>query len=340
MVTLNQVTSEASLLNRVILPAFQTSLFTLSLLVLGICYARAQDFPSGPIRMLVPFAPGGGVDTMARLVGAKMSELLGQTIVIDHRPGAGGNLGADAVAKATPDGSTILLTVSGLAASPSLYKALPFDPLKDLAPVSQLAASTLLLVVTPKLPVTTIQELIALAKAKPGSLNFGSSGVGAPLHLTMEIMKHSTGVDMVHVPFRGDAPLNTALIAGDIDLSFMPITTGQPLVDSSRVRALGVTGLKRAIALPNVPTLAEAGVAGLETSSWYGIFAPAKTPRPILDRLQREVARTVQLPDIADRIRAQGNEPVGSTIDEFAKLFRNDVARFAKIVEVARIPRQ
>ena len=198
----------------------------------------------------------------------------------------------------------------------------------------------MLLVATPRLPVNTVQALIALAKAKPGSLNFGSSGVGAPLHLTMEIMKHSAGIDMVHVPFRGDAPLNTALIAGDIDLAFVPIATGQPLVEAGRVRALGVTGLKRTAALPDVPTLTEAGLAGLETSSWYGIFAPAKTPRPILNRIQRETAEAVRSPDVSSRIRAQGNEPVGSTAEEFAALFRNDVARYAAIVQIARIPKQ
>jgi tripartite-type tricarboxylate transporter receptor subunit TctC len=312
----------------------------LSLVATAFHDAHAQDYPNAPIRMVVPFAPGGGVDTMARQIGAKMSESLGQPVVVDHRPGAGGNIGASAVAKATPDGYTILLTVSGLAASPSLYKSLTFDPLNDLAPVTQLAASTMLLVVTPKLPARTTQELVALAKKKAGGLNFGSSGVGAPLHLTMEMMKHSAGIDMVHVPFRGDAPLNTALIAGDVDVAFVPIATGQALADDGRVRALGVTGLKRAPGFPKVPTLAEAGVTGLETSSWYGIFAPAKTPRAIIERLQREAAKAVQSPDVADRIRAQGNEPVGSTSDEFAVLFRNDIARYAKIIEIAGIPRQ
>jgi tripartite-type tricarboxylate transporter receptor subunit TctC len=290
--------------------------------------------------MIVPFAPGGGVDTMARQVGQKMSELLKQTVVIDHRAGAGGNIGADAVAKAPPDGYTILLTVSGIAAAPSLYKSLSYDPLKDLAPVSQIAASTMLLAVNPKLPVKTTQELVALAKGKPGALNFGSSGVGAPLHLTMEMMKYAAGIDMVHVPFRGDAPLNTALIAGDVEVAFVPIATGQPLVDAGRVRALGVTGIKRATAMPNVPTLAEAGVKGLETSSWYGIFAPIKTPRAIVDALQRAAAAAAQSPEVAERIRAQGNDPVGSTTEEFATLFRNDLARYAKIIEVAKIPRQ
>jgi tripartite-type tricarboxylate transporter receptor subunit TctC len=301
---------------------------------------RAQDYPNRPIRLMVPFAPGGGVDATARILAAKMAESLKQPVVLDHRPGAGGTLGADAVAKAAPDGYTILLTVSGLAAAPALYKSLPFDPVRDLAPVSQLAASTLLLVVTPKLPAATTQELIALAKAKPGSLNYGSSGVGAPLHLNMEIFKHSAGIDIVHIPFRGDAPMNTALVAGDVQLAFMPAATGVPLADAGRVRALGLIGLKRAAALPNVPTLTEAGVKGLESTSWYGVFAPAKTPRPIVDQLAREVAKAVKSPDFAGRMRNQGDEPIGSSPDEFAALFRADVVRFARIIEIAKIPKQ
>ena len=314
-------------------------------LVLGLAplcahHARAQDFPNRPIRLMVPFAPGGGVDTTARILAAKMQESLKQPVVVDHRPGAGGTLGADAVAKAAPDGYTILLTVSGLAAAPALFKSLPFDPVRDLAAVTQLAASTLLLVVTPKLPAATAQELIALARAKPGSLNYGSSGVGAPLHLTMEIFKHSAGIDIVHVPFRGDAPMNTALIAGDVQLAFLPASTGVPLTDAGRVRALGLIGRKRAAALPNVPTLSEAGVKGLEASSWYGVFAPAKTPRAIIDILQREVAKAVNSPDFADRMRTQGDEPIGGTPDEFAALVKADVARFGRIVEIAGIPKQ
>jgi tripartite-type tricarboxylate transporter receptor subunit TctC len=302
--------------------------------------ASAQDYPSRPIRLMVPFAPGGGVDAMARILAAKLTESLRQTVVVDHRPGAGGTLGADAVAKATPDGYTLLLTVSGLAAAPALYKSLPFDPVKDLAAVTQVAASTLLLVVTPKLPVTSTQQLIALAKAKPGSLNYGSSGVGAPLHLTMEIMKHSAGIDIVHVPFRGDAPLNTALLAGDVQAAFIPTSTGQPLSAAGRVRALGIIGLKRAAALPDVPTLSEAGVKGLEATSWYGVFAPARTPRAIVERLAVEVGKAVQSPDVADRMRAQGNEPVGGTPDAFSALVKADVARFARIVEIAGISKQ
>ena len=312
----------------------------LALAALGCQDAPAQDFPHRPIRLMVPFAPGGGVDATARILAAKLAESLKQPVVVDHRPGAGGTLGADAVAKAAPDGYTILLTVSGLAAAPALFKSLPFDPVRDLAPVSQLAASTLILVVTPKLPAATAPELIALAKAKPGTLNYGSSGVGAPLHLTMEMFKHSTGIDIVHVPFRGDAPMITALLGGDVQLAFVPASTGVPLVDSGRVRALGLIGRKRAAALPDVPTLTESGIKGLEASSWYGVFAPARTSQAVIDRLQREVAKAVKSPEFASRMRTQGDEPVGGTPDELGALLKADVARFARIVEIAGIAKQ
>ncbi len=302
--------------------------------------ARSQDYPSRPIRLMVPFAAGGGVDTTARILAAKLTESLKQTVIVDHRPGAGGTLGADFVAKAPPDGYTILLTVSGLAAAPALYKALPFDPVRDLAAVTQIAASTLILSVTPKLPAATMQELIALARSKPGSLNYGSSGVGAPLHLNMEIFKHAAGIDIVHVPFRGDGPMITALIAGDVQLAFLPAATGVPLADSGRTRALGLIGSKRTAALPTVPTIAESGVKGLEATSWYGIFAPAKTPRPVIDILAREFAKATNAPDVAARFRKQGDEPIGSTPEEFAALVKADVARFARIVDIAGIPKQ
>ena len=298
----------------------------------------AQNYPNRTVRIVVPFAPGGGVDVLARLVGTKLSELTRQPVVVDHRPGAGGNLGADVVAKSPPDGYTILLAVSGLAVSPSLYRTLPFDPVRDLVPVTEVVASTLLLVVTPKLPVTSVQELIALAKSKPGTLNYGSSGLGSPLHLSMEIFKSSAGVDLVHVPFRGDAPINAALIAGNIELAFVPQLTGLPLIQSGQLRALGSTGLKRAAALPDVPTMAEAGVRGLETSSWNGMFVPAGTPPEIVAAIQREVGRVLAT-EVGERIRAIGNEPIGSTPEEFAVKFKADVARFAKAVEDAKIPK-
>jgi tripartite-type tricarboxylate transporter receptor subunit TctC len=298
----------------------------------------AQNYPNRTVRMIVPFAPGGGVDVLARLVGTKWSEQVHQPVVIDHRPGAGGNLGADVVAKSPPDGYTMLLAVSGLAVAPSLYRTLPYDPLKDLIPVTEVVSSRLLLVISRKLPVNSVQELVALAKSKPGGLNYGSSGLGAPLHLTMEIFKSSAGIEAQHVPYRGDGPLNAALIVGDIDLAFVPQLTGIPLVQGGQVRALGATGMQRVAALPDVPTIAEAGVRGLEPSSWNGLFVPAGTPREIVSAIQQQVVRVLTT-EISERIRATGNEPVGSTPEEFAAKFRADVARFAKAIEEAKIPK-
>jgi tripartite-type tricarboxylate transporter receptor subunit TctC len=300
--------------------------------------AVAQSWPNRTVRMVVPFAPGGGVDTLARLVGTKMSELTGQPVVIEHRPGAGGNLGADAVAKSPPDGYTMLLAVSGLAVAPSLYRTLPYDPRKDLVPVTEVVSSSLVLLVTPRLPVKSVQELVALAKSKPGTLNYGSSGLGAPLHLTMEIFKSSAGIDIQHVPFRGDAPLNAALIAGNIELAFVPQLTGLPLIQGGQVRGLAVTGGKRVAAHPDLPTVTEAGVRGLEVASWNGLFVPAGTPRETVAAIRQIVVRVLAT-DVGERIRTTGNEPVGSTPEAFAVKFRADVARFAKAIEDAKIPK-
>src|SRR5262245_8490327 len=226
--------------------------------------ASGQSYPSRPIRIIVPFPAGGGVDTMARIVGNKLSERIGQPVMIEHRPGAGGNIGADVVAKAPPDGYTVLLTVNGLAISPSLYRSLPFDPHKAFEPVTHVAASQFVLVGSMKMPATTVQEVIALARAKPGSLNYGSSGVGAPLHLLAEIFKYAAGLDIAHIPYRGDAPMLTALLAGDVQIAFMPQGTGVPQVQNGQVRGLAITGRKRSPVLTELPTLLEAGVKGME----------------------------------------------------------------------------
>ena len=207
--------------------------------------ASGQSYPSRTIRIVVPFPAGGGVDTMARILGNKLSERVGQPVLIEHRPGAGGNIGADAVAKAPPDGYTVLLTINALAISPSLYRTLPFDPLKSFEPVTHVAASQFVLVGSMKMPATTVQEVIALARAKPGSLNYGSSGVGAPLHLLAEIFKYAAGLDIAHIPYRGDAPMLTALLAGDVQIAFMPQGTGVPQVQNGQVRGLAITGRKR-----------------------------------------------------------------------------------------------
>jgi tripartite-type tricarboxylate transporter receptor subunit TctC len=301
--------------------------------------ALAQSYPSRPVRIIVPFAAGGAVDTLARLLGNKLTEQFGQPVVVENRAGAGGNLAPDALAKAAPDGYTILLTTNGLAISPALYRTLPFDVHKDFVPVTQVVASQLVIAAHPKLPANSIVELIALAKAKPGSLNYGSTGIGNPLHLTMEMLKTAAGIDIQAVPYRGDAPLNAALIAGEIQVAVVPMATTLPHLQNDLLKALAVGGAQRAAALPKVPTVAET-IPGFESSSWQGLFVPANTPREIVMTIQRETAKALKAPDLVERLKTGGNEPVGSTPDEFDARFRADIAKFAKIVKDARIPTQ
>jgi tripartite-type tricarboxylate transporter receptor subunit TctC len=301
--------------------------------------ASAQGYPNRPVRIYVPFAAGGAVDTLARLLGSKLSEQFNQPVVVENRAGAGGNLAPDAVAKAAPDGYTILLTTNGLAISPALYRTLPFDVFKDFVPVTQVVASQLVIAANPKLAANSIAELIALARAKPGSLNYGSTGIGNPLHLTMEMLKNAAGIDIQPVPYRGDAPLNAALIAGDVQVAVVPMATTLPHLQNGLLKALAVGGVRRAPALPNVATVAET-IPGFESSSWQGFFVPANTPRDIVMTIQRETARVLTSPDVLDRLKTGGNEAVGSTPDEFDARFRADVAKFAKIVKDARIPTQ
>jgi len=310
----------------------------LTILVAALGGAAAQSYPNRPIRVLVPFAAGGAVDTLARLIGQKMSEGLGQPVIIENRPGAGGNLASDVLAKSPPDGYTVLQTVNGLSISPSLYKTLPFDSHKDFAAVTQLVESQLLLVANPKLPVNNLTELIALAKSKPGALNYGSTGVGNPLSLTMEMLKSVAGIEVQPVTYRGDAPANAALIAGEIQLGVMPMATTLPLVESGQLKALAIGGAKRAPAAPNVPTVAET-IPGFESTSWQGYFVPAGTPREVVLRLQQEMAKVVKLPDVVERLRVGGNEGVGSTPEQFDRVFRDDIVKFAKIIADAKIPK-
>jgi tripartite-type tricarboxylate transporter receptor subunit TctC len=313
---------------------------TFVLTALGSGPAGAQSYPTKPIRVIVPFAAGGAVDVLARLVSAKMSESVGQPVIIENRAGAAGNVAADAVAKSPPDGYTILQNTNGQAISPSLYKSLPFDAVKDFTPVTQLVASQLLLVATPSLPAKSVQELIALAKAKPGSLNYGMTGIGNPLHLTAEMFKHAAGIELQAVPYRGDAPLNTALIAGEVHLAVVPFATAKPHVEAGRLRALAIPGAKRSPALPQVPTIAESGLPGFESSSWQGWFVPANTPGEIVALIQREAAKALNAPDVRERLEATANEVVASTPEAFAVVFKNDLVKFAKVVKDAKIPLQ
>ena len=301
--------------------------------------AGAQGYPTKPIRVIVPFAAGGAVDVLARLVSAKMSDSIGQPVIIENRAGAAGNVAADAVAKSPPDGYTILQNTNGQAISPSLYKSLPFDVVKDFTPVTQLVASQLLLVATPSLPAKSVPELIALAKAKPGSLNYGMTGIGNPLHLTMEMFKHAAGIDILAVPYRGDAQINAALIAGEVQVAVVPLATARPLVEDGQLRALAVTGARRTAALPEVPTIAET-IPGFESSSWQGWFVAAKTPRESVEFIQRETAKVLQAADVRERLKAMVYDPVGSTPAEFDHFFQAEVAKFAKVVAAAKIPKQ
>ena len=302
--------------------------------------AAAQGYPAKPVRMVVPFAAGGVVDTTARVLAPKMSEALGQPLVIDNRPGAGGNIAADFVAKAPADGYTVLITTHGHAISPALYRKLPFDAAADFAAVTQMTSSFLVLVVNPKVPANSVTELLALARARPGKLNYGSTGLGAPPHLVGELFKQTTGVDIVHVPYKGDAPMYQALLAGEVDLAFGPLGNAIQHIRSGRLRALGMTNPRRSPAIPEVPTMVEAGVPGFELTGWLGLFVPAGTPRAAIERLYAATLRAIEDAQVRERLPALGYEPVGSAPDEFSARFRRDLALYVRVIREAGIPLQ
>jgi tripartite-type tricarboxylate transporter receptor subunit TctC len=289
--------------------------------------------------MVVPFAAGGAVDTVARALGQKLGESWKQPVIVDNRPGAGGNIAAEAVAKAPGDGYTLLITTQGFAISPGLYKKLPFDAVRDFAPVTQLTSSYLVLVSTPQLPSQSIRDLITLAKSKPGTINYGSTGTGAPPHLLGEVLKSAAGIDTLHVPYKGDAPLTQALLAGEVQVAFMPLAGVLPHIKSGRLRALGVSGKQRSTEMPDVPTFAEAGLP-LEFTGWLGIFAPASVQRELVTQIQREFARAIVAPDMLERWPAWGYLPVGNSPEEFAARLAADMTMYAKVIRDAKIPLQ
>jgi tripartite-type tricarboxylate transporter receptor subunit TctC len=301
--------------------------------------AAAQSYPTRPVHMVVPFAAGGAVDTVARALGQKLGESWKQPVIVDNRPGAGGNIAAEAVAKAPGDGYTLLITTQGFAISPGLYKKLPFDAVRDFAPVTQLTSSYLVLVSTPQLPSQSIRDLITLAKSKPGTINYGSTGTGAPPHLLGEVLKSAAGIDTLHVPYKGDAPLTQALLAGEVQVAFMPLAGVLPHIKSGRLRALGVSGKQRSTEMPDVPTFAEAGLP-LEFTGWLGIFAPASVQRELVTQIQREFARAIVAPDMLERWPAWGYLPVGNSPEEFAARLAADMTMYAKVIRDAKIPLQ
>jgi len=298
--------------------------------------APAADYPNKPIRMLVGFAPGGGTDTTSRAIAGKLTERLGQQVIIDNRPGAAGNIAADITSKATPDGYTILMgTIAALAINPSLYKKLPFDPLKDLAPITRAVDSTNILVVHPSVPAKSVKQLIALAKSK--SLNGGSSGVGGAGHLALELFNLQAGTRIVHVPYKGGGPSIVDLVAGNIDLIFATAASSMPHIKSGRIRALAVTTGKRSALVPDLPTISEAGLKGFEANNWYGVVAPAGTPRAIIDRLNKEFIAVLNLPDVKGFLFKQGLDIAPSTPEDFGAYIRSEKDKWEKVIKAAKL---
>ena len=304
--------------------------------VLGILPADAiaQSYPSRPVRLVVPFPAGGTTDILARAMAEKLSGALGQQFVVDNRPGAGGNIGSDIVAKSQPDGYTLLMgTVGTHAINPSLYPKMPYDHVKDFVPVVLVAGVPNVLVVNPTVPAKTVAELIALAKEKPGTINFASSGNGTSIHLSGELFKLLAGVQIAHVPYKGSAPALTDLIGGQVQIMFDNLPSALPHIKGGKLRALAVTSSKRAPALPDLPTIAESGVAGFEASSWFGILAPAATPRDIVQRINAEANKALHAPDMREKLLAQGAEAVGNSPEFFADYIRTETVKWAKVVK-------
>jgi tripartite-type tricarboxylate transporter receptor subunit TctC len=295
----------------------------------------AQAYPANPVRMVVPFTPGSASDILARLIGPKLLESWGQQIVVDNRPSAGGTVAGGIVAGAAPDGYTMMLTSSGFAGSAALYDKLPYDSVKDFSGVTQVVSTPLVLVVAPGLGVKSVRELITLAQQKPGQLNFSSSGIGSGTHYAGELFKLAAGINTVHVPYRGTPEAINDVISGRIQYMTAPVLPAMPLVKSGRLLVLGVTTRERMALLPDVPTIAEAAVPGFEYDGWYGIFAPSKTPRAIIDKVSQEVGRILRLPDVVERIVNTGAVPKPSTPQEFDKLVREEIVMRGKIFKAS-----
>lgn len=311
------------------------------LLAVGLGFAAAahtQDYPNRPIRFIVPFAPGGTSDLVGRVLGAKISEGLGQTVVVDNRGGAGSTIGTQLAAKASPDGHTILVSHVGLAINETLYANLPYKALKDLAPVAKIGSTPNAVVVTNALPVKTIQDFIAMAKKEPGKLDYGSGGVGSTGHLSVALLEYVGGVKFNHVPYKGGGPSVAATAAGQVHFAIPALPTATPHVRAGRLRILAVTGATRSPTMPDVPTVAEAAVPEYQFASWFGIFVPAGTPAAVISRLNRVIVQALEIADLREQLTRAGLDPEPSTPDELGKILRADVANWAKIIKAAGIP--
>lgn len=291
----------------------------------------ASDYPAKPIRLIVPFAPGGGTDITARTIAQKLTERWGQQVIVDNRPGANGTIGVDITSNSAPDGYTLSMISSSHSVNVSLLKKVPYDLIRDLAPVTQATSQPYALVVHPSLPVKSVKDLVALARAKPGALNYGSSGTGGLSHLSGALFASLAKVNMVHVPYKGGNPAMIDVIAGQIQMLYSTLLQAQTHLKSGKLRALGVTTARRSPAAPELPTMQEAGIAGYEVAGWYGVVVPAKVPDPIIAKLSKEIANILRQPETKNRLSADGSEPVGSTPEQFGAHIRSEVAKWGKL---------
>ena len=311
-------------------------LFALAAACWGIAPAQAQ-YPNKPVRLVLPFPPGGGTDTLGRVVGAKLAASLGQQVVIENRPGAGANIGAEVVAKSPPDGYTLLMGNIAHAINVTLYSKLGYDLLKDLAPVSLLASTPNIVVVHPSVPAKSVRELIAVARSRPGQLDFASSGSGSSAHLAGELFSNMAGIKMTHVPYKGGGPAVIALLGGQVSVGFATTPSVIQHVKSGKLRGLAVTGARRSPSAPELPTVSESGLPGFEVVGWYGLLVPSGTSREIISRLHSESMKLLKLPDVKERLDATGFEPIGTTPEQFGAYMRSEVEKWAKVVKAARI---
>jgi tripartite-type tricarboxylate transporter receptor subunit TctC len=302
--------------------------------------AYAQNYPMKSVRIVVPYAPGGNTDFTARSVATKLTEMYGQQVIVENRPGGATNIGSEMVAKAVPDGYTLLMGGAANAINMSLFKKLPYDTVKDFAPVSLCVQGANVLSIHPSVPAKTLKELIALAKAKPGTLNFASSGIGSSNQMAGELLKVMAGINIVHVPYKGNAPALTDAIGGHVEMILSGVPALVPHIQSGRLRGVAIGSMKRFPALPNVPTFDESGLKGYEASTWFGLLAPVKTPREIVTKLSADVDKVLKGPDIRDRFMAEGIEPIGGTPESFAKYIADEIAKYARIQKAAKLAQE
>ena len=305
------------------------------MLFLAAMNAGAQTFPARPVRVVVPVPPGGSLDVMARILAPKWGEIMGQNVIIDYRPGANTIVGSEHVARAAPDGYTLLINTLPFVVNPALYRKMPFDVERDFAPVSMLGSSPFVLVVHPSVPAKSVKELIALAKAYPGKLNYSSAGSGSNLHVAAELFKNLTGTNIVHVPYGGGGPALIAILNGEAGVSFLSLVAAQGHIATGRMRALGITSARRSKAMPALPTIAEQGVAGYEFGAWFGVYAPAATPAPAIRTLNESIVKALRDATVAERFDKEGAEIVGSSPEELGRHVKNELALWAKVVKAA-----